>query len=148
LHHAACGGFVFATKIIAHHFNAEVAPSFHDDLNRFHMGAGHDHDVGGAGLGHHFGFKITPVHCFEIGNDGMVGKCRAQGAYTVQALGQNERSARFEPVDAGLDGDAGGVQGFLNINKVERDLNCGWVRARQLSVLMDEARSLMRWHAS
>ena len=81
--------------------------------DRFLVGPGHDHDVRRAGLGHHLGFEIAAVHRLQIGDDRRVGKSLAQGPHAVHALGDDQRRAGFQPIDAGPHGQLGGLQGFV-----------------------------------
>ena len=87
------------------------------------MGALHHDDVRRAGLGHHLGFEIAAVHRLEVGDDGDAGESSAEAADAVEAFGEDERRAGFEPVDAGAEGHLGGVEGFLKVGEVERDLD-------------------------
>src|SRR4029453_1163418 len=43
----------------------------------------------------------------------------------AHAPGQQQRRTRFEPVHAGLDGNGGGVERFVERYQVERELNDG-----------------------
>ena len=81
--------------------------------------------LGGAGLGHHLGFEVTAVHGFEIGDNRRVRKSFAQRADAVEAFGEDQRGARFEPVDPGAEGECGGVEGFIDGGEVEGNLNDG-----------------------
>ena len=78
------------------------------------VGHTHDDDVVGAGLEHHLGFESGAVHCFEVGDDGMVGEGLAHGADAVEAFGEDQGCAGFKPVDAGAYGCAGHVEGFVD----------------------------------
>ena len=71
-----------------------------------------DHHVA-AGFEHHLGFQPGAVHGFEVDHDGRVGKLPPEGAHGVQTLGQQQRRADLEPVDAGFDRGAGEVERFV-----------------------------------
>jgi AraC-like DNA-binding protein len=90
------------------------------------VGAGHHDDVGGAGFGHHLGLEVAAVHGLKIGDDGRVRKGGAEGADAVESLGEDERGAGLEPVDAGPQGEGGGLEGFVDVGEVEGDLNDGF----------------------
>lgn len=120
------GDHVLADHVVAHDLAAEVGAGFDDALDRFGMGAGHDDDVGGAGFGHHFGFEVATVHGLQIGDDGDLGEGLAQGADTVEAFGEDEGCASFEPIDTGAEGEGGGFEGFVDVGEVEGDLDDGF----------------------
>jgi hypothetical protein len=49
----------------------------------------------------------------------------------MQALRQNQGRPRFKPINACLNGNAGRVQRFMDMNQIQGDLNNRWVRAWQ-----------------
>ncbi len=53
---------VGADHIVAHHFASKIGTGLDDTLDRLGMGSGHDNNVGGTSLCHHFGFEISAVH--------------------------------------------------------------------------------------
>lgn len=120
------GDHVLADHVVAHDLAAEVGAGFDDALDRFGMGAGHDDDMGSAGFGHHFSFEVATVHGLQIGDDRDLGKSRAQGADAVEAFGEDERGASFEPINAGAEGEGGGFEGFVDVGEVEGDLDDGF----------------------
>ena len=100
LRFAGAAGFVGAEHDVAHHL-AAVAFRHLDLLDDAGIvGLAHDHDHVRAGLEHHLGFQPGAVHRLEIGDDGHIGEVGAEGANTVQPLGQDQRRADFQPVDA------------------------------------------------
>ena len=107
--------FAFATRSSAARLSpitlhAEVAAGVDHAANRRLVGAPHHDDEAGAGLRHHLGFEIAAVHRLQVGDDGMVREAFAQRRDRVQPLGQDQRRAGLEPVDAGVDGDLRGVE--------------------------------------
>ena len=87
------------------------------------MRAPHHHDEVRARLGHHLGFEISAIHRFEVGDDRMIRETRAQSFDGVQPFGEEQRRAGFQPVDAGLDGDGGGLDRFVERGEIERELD-------------------------
>jgi len=70
------------------------------------VGASHHDDVV-APFGHELGFEIAAVHCLEVGDDWTLGKrLRMRGLHSC--LGDDERGAGFEPVNAGTQRHLGG----------------------------------------
>ncbi len=122
---AGGGDHVGAGHVIAHDLDAEVAAGLDDAFDGFGVGACHDDDVGGTGFGHHFCFEVATVHGFEVGDDGDAREGIAEGADPVEAFGEEEGCACFEPVDPGAEGHAGGFEGFVDAGEVEGDLDDG-----------------------
>ena len=91
------------------------------------VGAGHDHDVGGARARHHLRLEVAAVHRLEVGHDGMAREGRAQRLHAAQPFGEDERRPRLQPVHSRFDGDARRVQGLVEVDEVERDLDDGGV---------------------
>src|SRR5215510_13060865 len=121
------GGLIFANHIVTHHLDPEIAPGFDDAFDRLRVRASHHHHVRRAGFGHHLGFEVTPVHRLQVGDDRTVWKFPPQRAHAVKPFGQNQRRARFEPVNSGLDRDARGFNRFFDVGQVEGDLNYRWM---------------------
>ncbi len=113
------GHHVGAAEIVTHHLAAEVSPGLHDTLDRFGMGAGHHHHVGGSRPGHHLCLEVAAVHCLEVGHDRHLGEGGPQLPDTMQALGQNQRRAGLQPVNAGSTGDRCGLEGLIDIGQIK-----------------------------
>ncbi len=77
-----------------------VAPGLDDDLEGFFVGSGHDDHMRGARLGHHLGLEVAAVHRLQVGHDRGLREGLAQGADAVEPFRQDERRARFEPIDS------------------------------------------------
>ena len=101
------GDHVGAAEVITHDLGAVVTAGLYDDLEGLFVGAGHHYHVGGSGLGHHLRFEVAAVHRLQVGHDRDVREGLAQGADAMETLGQDERSARFEPIYARPHGHRG-----------------------------------------
>jgi len=119
------GDHVGATEVVAHDLHAVVAAGLDDALEGFLVGAGHDDDVGRAGLGHHLGLEVAAVHRLQVSDDWDLREALAQGAHAVQPLGEDERRAGLEPVHARPAGHGRGVEGLLDVGEVQGDLYDG-----------------------
>ena len=110
LHPARVGDAVVGGEVVAHHLDAEVASGIDDAADRRLVRAAHHDDERRAGLGHHLGLEVPAVHRLQVGDDRMVREARAQRLDRAQPLRQDQRRAGLEPVDAGIDGDRGGLE--------------------------------------
>ena len=91
-------------EVVAHDLDAE-RPSRLDRLaDRRLVRAPHHDDEARARLRHHLGLEVPRIHRLQIGDDGVIGKPRAQRLHRAQAVREEERRARLEPVHAGIDG--------------------------------------------
>src|SRR5262249_5171238 len=117
------GGLVFTDHVVAHHLDAEIAPGLDYAFDRLRVSARHYYDVRRAGSGHHLGFEIAAVHSLQVCDYRVVGEFPAQRPHAVKPFGPDQRRARFEPVDTGLDRNARGLNRFFYVSQVERDLN-------------------------
>ena len=124
------GDHVGADHVVAHHLAAQISAGLHHALDRLLMGPGHHDHVGGAGLGHHFGLQIAAVHRLEISHDRHVGKRGSQRPHAVQALGEDQRRARLQPVDAGTQCQGRRLEGFVDVGEIERNLD-DWLHDRR-----------------
>src|SRR5262249_59951410 len=77
----------------------------------------------GPRLALHLRFEVTAVHCLQIRDDRMLGKSCTQCLDGSQALGENQRCARLQPVNSGLDTDRRCLERFIDRGQVERELD-------------------------
>ena len=95
-----------------------VEAGLHDHLEGLLVGAGHHDHVGRAGLGHHLRLQVAAVHRLEVGHDRGLREGLAEGADAVEALGEDERGARLEPVNPCPHGHRGRFQGLIDVREV------------------------------
>ena len=122
-HPARAGDAVGRGQVVAHHLHAVFLSRLDRLADRRLVRAPHDHDEVGARLRHHLGLQVAAVHDLEVGDDRMIGKAGAQPLDAADAMREDERRARLEPVDAGVDGDLGRLQRLVERRQVERDLD-------------------------
>src|SRR6476646_3411360 len=96
---------VLRAQVVPHYTDLEIAARVDHPPDRGLVCAPHDDDEVGPGLGHHLRLEIPAVHGFQVSHDWVAGKTRAKLLDRVETFGQEQRRARFEPVDAGLDAD-------------------------------------------
>ena len=125
------GDAVVGAEVVAHHLAVEVAARVDDAADRRLVRASHDDHEARAGLGHHLRFEIAAVHRLQVGDDRMIRKLLVERLDGVEAFGEQQRRARFQPVDAGVDRDLRGLERFVEIGEVERDLDDGIQRGVQ-----------------
>ena len=89
------------------------------------MRPSHYHHMSGTSFGHHFRFQVSAVHRLQVSDDRRVRKRGSQCADAVQAFRQDQRSTRFQPVNAGSNGEVSCFESFVDISEVERYLNNG-----------------------
>ena len=105
----------------------KIFSGLHNHLDRLGMRALHHHDVRRPGFCHYFGLKPTAVHGFQVGDDGDLGEFSTQGANAVHSFGDDEGSARLQPVDAGTHGEVRGFESFGDGGDVKRNLHNGFI---------------------
>jgi len=89
------GDHVVEGHVIAHELDAEIFAAFDGGLERGGVGAAHDDDHVGAGLGHDAGFAVAAIHDFHVGDDGGVGEGFAQRDDGGSALGHEQGACRL-----------------------------------------------------
>ena len=100
-----------------------VAAGLDHGLERLRVRTRHHHDVGGPGARDHLRFQVAAVHRLEVGHDRMAWEGGAQLPHRAQALREQERRARLQPVHARLHGHARRVHGVAEVGQIERDLD-------------------------
>jgi hypothetical protein len=116
---------VVGAEIVSHHLDVEIAACVDDAADGGLVRAAHDDDEVGAGLRHHLRLEIAAVHRLQISNDGMVRKTGTQFLDGVEPFGQEQGRAGFKPVDSGLDADRGGLDRFVHVDEIQRELDDG-----------------------
>ena len=126
------GDAVLGAEVVAHHLAVEIAARVDDAPDRRFVRASHDDHEARAGLGHHLRFEIAAIHRLQIGDDRMIRKPLVKRLDGVEAFGEEQRRARFQPVDAGVDRDLRGLERVVEIREVERDLDDRAVQVLQV----------------
>ncbi len=109
----------------------EVASRVDHAADRRLVRASHDDDEVGACLRHHLRFEVASIHRLQIGNDWMLREASAQLFDRVEPFRKEQRRARFEPIHAGFNANGGGLNRFVDVDQVERELNDGVLKVLQ-----------------
>src|SRR5882757_6990069 len=117
---------VIGSEIVTHHFQTEILRGLHHRFNRLRMSTLHNHDMRSPRLCGHLGISPAAIHGFQVCHDGNAGKLCAQSTNTVHSFGNDEGSARLQPVDSGTDGDSCGFESFGDRGEVQRYLYDGF----------------------
>ena len=110
---------------VRHHVAAALAAGPHRLAHGMLVGDRHHDHEGGPGAEHHLRLQVTGIYRLEIGHDRMLGEPVVQRAHRVQALGEDQRRARLEPVDARTHADLRGRDRLVQAREVERELHAG-----------------------